>query len=1236
MKAKLLMMFSLLLLCIYGCEKEIPEYRVNFSSNGGSSVSEQVVQEGGTIKRPADPTKTGAEFGGWYSDSGLTKEWDFDATVSNSMTLYARWISQYTVTFELNGGDGTAPPKQVINEKGKATKPTDPTRAGYRFDGWYDDANLWNFNTVVTKNVTLKAMWTEQLTVTFDSDNGDSVTTVDVYDGEKVSAIENPTRENYTFTGWFNGDTKWDFNDIISTSITLTAKWEENSYFMVNFDLAYTGAEPLDAQKVYENKTATEPTVPLREGYSFVGWFNGDSEWEFTTVVTAEITLTAKWLDQVIVSFDLGYADATETPQPQSFYGEGTVSEPNEPQRNGYKFVGWFNGEEKWEFTSTTSLSITLTAKWIEIYSVTFNLGYEGATNAPETILLEQEMAISEPTKPIRAGYRFDGWFYNNMLWEFATPISASIELMAKWTQEFEVTFDTNYEGGAKNVITGYLNEKLPPIKVDARAGYIFNGWYKDTQLTEEWNIDNDIVTSSMTLYAKWINENVTYDVNITYNDPSGNSTVPSIKQTVKVGNLITRPNDPSPVDGYRFMGWRSSLGGLWNFDTDVVLEGVSLSVAWELEYTIEFVSNGTITPVKVIAGENFDAPTVSFESYTLLGWYIDANFTNKVEFPTKYDGTERYYAMWDVPMFTVTVARVSETNLRDTTFTKLKVIENGTIGANLPQYPATLPNGLNFNGWYYLALNDYGDLGMGGTFDETTVITENITICPEFTSKITFTYEGDKVLDYSTSQQTYLLFEPHYEIPQDKAIEWYSNSEMTQLVTFPSEFVGITHYYGKLVDKGHIVAMSFYPSFNNSIYGDESYYEYAVAANGSKITAPTAPISYTHTLAGWYTTDSNNLWNFENNVLNVPLDEYGQANINFYAKWQPIANDSELFTYANSVASTLEAQHNYTVESWSTFMSAMEAALADIRLMDEITTTQLSSHKAAIDAAKDALVKIVLGGLAEIKLHTNTILDSEGNVVLVETSGKSYVNNYNYIYINGYDSNGNALLETLTGGDIITLDSSVQEFTHLWKGRAPDGYGEGEYALSTSIEVQIKAGAGKSGNIVVTKNGATLTIKTKTYDLAGVVTLVNSLVDALPSNSSLTINDYDAVNRYMEYVYGLQEMGHSSSELDNLISKLETKIDMVPFYETLTRAGNNYFIEDTKLTFVEDSVNKFPYGVYTSATGDTTTITKGSSGDSIELRVNDMGNTILAYTATVTLEKQSDDKYRMLIKIKE
>jgi uncharacterized repeat protein (TIGR02543 family) len=142
---------------------------------------------------------------------------------------------KFTVEFDSNGG--TKISSQTVEKDGTVSKPTNPTREGYTFEGWYLNDQAYNFSTKVTTNFTLKAKWSDnstpdsdgKFTVTFNSDGGSAVSSQKVEKDGKVSEPSKPTKDGYTFDGWYlNGD-KYDFSAKVTKSITLTAKWTKKS-----------------------------------------------------------------------------------------------------------------------------------------------------------------------------------------------------------------------------------------------------------------------------------------------------------------------------------------------------------------------------------------------------------------------------------------------------------------------------------------------------------------------------------------------------------------------------------------------------------------------------------------------------------------------------------------------------------------------------------------------------------------------------------------------------------------------------------------------------------------------------------------------------------------------------------------------------------------------------------------------------------------------------------------------
>ena len=92
-------------------------HRVKFDSQGGSSVGSQTPASGSTVTKPADPTREGYAFGGWYTDAACTKAYDFATAVTSDMTLYAKWTKNETSSSGSSSGSDNAGGKKDDGEK---------------------------------------------------------------------------------------------------------------------------------------------------------------------------------------------------------------------------------------------------------------------------------------------------------------------------------------------------------------------------------------------------------------------------------------------------------------------------------------------------------------------------------------------------------------------------------------------------------------------------------------------------------------------------------------------------------------------------------------------------------------------------------------------------------------------------------------------------------------------------------------------------------------------------------------------------------------------------------------------------------------------------------------------------------------------------------------------------------------------------------------------------------------
>ena len=199
----------------------IGAYTVTFQSEGGSEVASQI-RANAPAARPADPTKEGHTFIGWYNGE---EKWNFADAVATDLTLTAKWqINQYTITFDTAGGSEVAP---ITQDYGTTiTAPANPTKTGYTFADW--DKTIPS--TMPAGDMTITARWqVNQYTITFKPENGGQDIVIKQDYGTAITAPANPTKTGYTFAGW----DKTIPTTMPAGDMTITARWTENRVIVI-------------------------------------------------------------------------------------------------------------------------------------------------------------------------------------------------------------------------------------------------------------------------------------------------------------------------------------------------------------------------------------------------------------------------------------------------------------------------------------------------------------------------------------------------------------------------------------------------------------------------------------------------------------------------------------------------------------------------------------------------------------------------------------------------------------------------------------------------------------------------------------------------------------------------------------------------------------------------------------------------------------------------------------------
>ena len=243
------------------------------------------------------------------------------------------------------------------------------------------------------------------------------------------------------------------------------------------------------ASQIRANAPAARPADPTKEGYTFIGWYNGESEWNFETPVTADLTLTAKWqINRYTITFDT--AGGSEVPSITQDYGTA-ITPPAAPTRTGYTFAGW----DRESPTTMPAENITLTARWqVNQYTITFK-----PENSGEDIVITQDYgtAITAPANPTKTGYTFAGWDKTIP----TTMPAGDMAITAQWTvNQYTITFKPE-NGGQDIVIKQDYGTAITTPANPTKTGYTFAGWDK--------TIPTTMLAGDMTITARWTENRV-------------------------------------------------------------------------------------------------------------------------------------------------------------------------------------------------------------------------------------------------------------------------------------------------------------------------------------------------------------------------------------------------------------------------------------------------------------------------------------------------------------------------------------------------------------------------------------------------------------------------------------------------------------------------------------------------------------------------------------------------------
>lgn len=574
---------------------------VIFNTMGGSAIENEIVANGDMLVAEAEPTFEGKAFKAWYKDAELTEAWVMTDPVLGDMTLYAAYGDPATVTFQANNGE--EPATKIVAIGNPVKMPETPTNGSKMFLGWYSDAECtvaYDFSAPVTADITVYAAWV-------------NATDVTLMDG------------------------------------TTTIKT-----FKTALDVALAEDD--------ENLAVEDDKI----GYVFGGWYADaelTTEYDYTAVVTAPVTLYAKWTEAPVYKmvathgvaeglydydkFELKYtadAEKVNVGDVISFRYRSTTPFTFFSVRDSIKWVyenstatrgmdTYETKEDGWTYVTYTFTAKSYDGKADAPANATWKFHFGSRTIVVGDVLEVQDLTLNG--KPLEAKPSSS----------YAAPTLTTLETADEWAAH-TVTFNTDGGSEIEALSIAYGGKVVEPEATPTKEGSVFFDWYADAELTTKFNFDTPIFEDT-TIYVKWV-----APVTLTF-DAKGGSEVASIANGV--GLPFTAPAEPTR-EGYKFIGWfeEETFENEFDFAAGIAADK-TIYAKWIVPVKVTLDLNYAEAPeaqvLEVEGGVAVDDPrSPSRAGYFFAGWYKEAECTNAVDFAEGFAANATIYAKWAAP----------------------------------------------------------------------------------------------------------------------------------------------------------------------------------------------------------------------------------------------------------------------------------------------------------------------------------------------------------------------------------------------------------------------------------------------------------------------------------------------------------------------------------------------------------------------------------------------------------
>ena len=405
---------------------------------------------------------------------------------------------EFTVIFNSDGGTSVA--SQAVEEGNKVTQPEDPTKAGFKFLGWFLGEVEFNFDTAITADITLVAKWEENA-----GELGETITVVAKYPGgATINMVEgsnnaealglDPSIFNVT------SDAIGQYNNIIGLNTNGSIRLYSNradgegntleistlgGQIITSIEITY-----LAGNNTVEGETSGLITFGNAEGIvlQLADIQNTTKEYTGLNVESFTIKNTTTgskngqiWISEIQITYVGGEDIEPVVKHEVSFNSDGgsvvesqTINEgskanrPVDPTKEGFDFLGWFIGENEFDFDTLITEAITLTAHWEEAEPEEPGDEVEVTT---EYIFTSNTWGTSQNDWTSGKGGNQYQSGSGIQVTSGASGANGTTKITFYNVKSIEITYSTNASKGAGTIVTKVGNETVQTFTVSTSGG---------------------------------------------------------------------------------------------------------------------------------------------------------------------------------------------------------------------------------------------------------------------------------------------------------------------------------------------------------------------------------------------------------------------------------------------------------------------------------------------------------------------------------------------------------------------------------------------------------------------------------------------------------------------------------------------------------------------------------------------------------------------------------------------